>query len=102
MNDITIQNNTLPTSTQGSLPTTTQTPLSGPASFGQMLKGSLDRVNQLQTEADANITNLANGTQTDIHQTMIAVEKADVSFQLLMQIRNKLIAAYDKVMRMPV
>jgi len=102
MNDITIQNNPISTSTQGSLPTTEQTPLSGSASFGQMLKGSLERVNQLQTEADANVTNLANGTQTDIHQTMIAVEKADVSFELLMQIRNKLIAAYDKVMRMPV
>jgi len=67
-----------------------------------MLKGSLDQVNQLQNEADTSIDNLANGTQTDIHQTMIAVEKADVSFELLMQIRNKLIAAYDKVMRMPV
>jgi flagellar hook-basal body complex protein FliE len=102
MNDITIQNSTLSTSTQGPLPTTEQTPLSGSTSFGQMLKGSLERVNQLQTEADANVTNLANGKQTDIHQTMIAVEKADVSFELLMQIRNKLIAAYDKVMRMPV
>ena len=100
MNDITIQNNTL--SPQGSLPTTKQTPPSGSASFGQMLKGSLERVNQLQTEADANVTNLANGKQTDIHQTMIAVEKASVSFELLMQIRNKVIAAYDKVMRMPV
>jgi flagellar hook-basal body complex protein FliE len=67
-----------------------------------MLKGSLDRVNRLQTEADANISDLATGKQTDIHQTMIAVEKADVSFELLMQIRNKLIAAYDKIMRMPV
>ena len=74
----------------------------GTASFGQMLKGSLTRVNQLQNEADTSIDNLANGSQTDIHQTMIAVEKADVSFELLMQIRNKLIAAYDKIMRMPV
>jgi flagellar basal-body rod protein FlgB len=52
--------------------------------------------------ADTRITDLATGKQTDIHQTMIAVEKADVSFQLLMQIRNKLVAAYDKIMRMPV
>ena len=73
----------------------------GTASFGQMLKGSLERVNQLQNEADTSIDNLANGSRTDIHQTMIAVEKADVSFELLMQIRNKLIAAYDKIMRMP-
>jgi len=100
MNDISIQNNKL--SPQGSLLPTKQTPPSGPSSFGQMLKGSLDRVNQFQTEADASVTHLANGTQTDIHQTMIAVEKADVSFQLVMEIRNKLIAAYENIMRMPV
>jgi flagellar hook-basal body complex protein FliE len=67
-----------------------------------MLEGSMERVNQLQMEADTNINNLANGQQTDIHQTMIAVEKAEVSFELLMQIRNKVIAAYDQIMRMPV
>ena len=100
MNDITIQNSTL--SPKGSSLPTQQTAPSGTASFGQMLKGSLDRVSQLQKEADANVTDLANGKQTDIHQTMIAVEKADVSFELLMQIRNKLVAAYDKIMRMPV
>ena len=100
MNDITIHNNTL--SPQGPSPTAKQTSSSGSVSFGQMLEGSMERVNQLQKEADVNINNLANGQQTDIHQTMIAVEKADVSFELLMQIRNKLIAAYDQIMRMPV
>jgi len=101
MNDITIPNNTL-SPQGGAYPIAQQTPQSGSVSFGQMLEGSVERVNQLQNEADANINNLANGQQTDIHQTMIAVEKASVSFELLMQIRNKLIAAYDKVMRMPV
>ena len=100
MNDITIPNNTL--SLHGASPTGKQAPQSDSVSFGQILNGSIDRVNRLQTEADANIDNLANGKQTDIHQTMIAVEKAAVSFELLMQIRNKLIAAYDQIMRMPV
>ena len=100
MNDITIQNNTL--SPKGSLLPNQPAAPTGPASFGQMLEGSLERVSQLQKEADASINDLAAGKQTDIHQTMIAVEKADVSFELLMQIRNKLIAAYDKIMRMPV
>ena len=100
MNDITIHNNTL--SPPGASPIAKQTSPSGSVSFGQMLEGSMERVNQLQKEADANINNLANGQHTDIHQTMIAVEKADVSFELLMQIRNKLIAAYDQIMRMPV
>jgi flagellar hook-basal body complex protein FliE len=43
---------------------------------------------------------LAAGKQKDIHQTMIALEKADVAFQLLMQVRNKIIAAYETIMRM--
>ena len=100
MNDFTINNNMLKPSGPSSVhPPQNQT---GAASFGQMLKSSLAQVNQLQNAADTTIDNLANGSQTDIHQTMIAVEKADVSFELLMQIRNKLIAAYDKIMRMPV
>jgi flagellar hook-basal body complex protein FliE len=100
MNDITVQNNTI--SPQGLSPSGKPTPQTGSVSFGRLLEGSMDRVNQLQKEADANINNLAGGNQTDIHQTMIAVEKADVSFELLMQIRNKLIGAYERIMRMPV
>ena len=72
---------------------------SQPSSFGKTLQESLEQVNRLQLEADANINDLATGKQTDIHQTMISVEKASVSFELLMQIRNKVISAYDKIMR---
>jgi flagellar hook-basal body complex protein FliE len=100
MNDINIPSHFQ--SPPGGSATGQPTPQSGSVSFGQLLEGSLDRVNRLQKEADANISNLAGGNQTDIHRTMIAVEKADVSFELLMQIRNKLIAAYDQIMRMPV
>jgi len=73
-----------------------------PSDFGQALRQSLEQVNRLQVEANARIDDLASGKQTDIHQTMIAVEKASVSFELLMQIRNKVISAYDKIMRTPV
>jgi flagellar hook-basal body complex protein FliE len=68
-------------------------------SFGRILTDSLDKVNRLQLEADANVQELVTGEQTDIHQTMISLEKASVSFELLMQIRNKLLAAYEKIMR---
>jgi flagellar hook-basal body complex protein FliE len=71
-------------------------------SFGKMLARSLNEVNQLKLNADAAISDLATGKQKDIHQTMIALEKADVAFQLLMQIRNKIVAAYETVTRMPV
>ena len=68
-------------------------------SFGELLQQSINQVSRLQHEADASINDLADGKQTDIHQTMIAVEKAEVSFELLMQIRNKVIAAYETLMR---
>lgn len=70
------------------------------ASFGSMLARSLNDVNRLKQEADVAVENLATGKQKDIHSTMIAMEKADVAFQLLMQVRNKIIAAYETVMRM--
>jgi flagellar hook-basal body complex protein FliE len=69
------------------------------SSFGKVLLQSIEQVNQLQHEADASARDLATGKQNDIHQTMIAVEKASVSFELLMQIRNKVLSAYDKIMR---
>lgn len=69
------------------------------ASFGDMLARSLNEVNQLHAAADDAVENLATGKQKDIHQTMIALEKADVAFQLLMQVRNKIIAAYETIMR---
>ena len=72
-----------------------------PESFGKMLARSLNEVNQLKLNADEAINDLAAGKQKDIHQTMISLEKADVAFQLMMQIRNKIIAAYETVMRMP-
>jgi flagellar hook-basal body complex protein FliE len=69
-------------------------------SFGNMLTRSLNEVNQLHLTADEAVQNLAAGKQKDIHATMIALEKADVAFQLLMQVRNKIITAYETIMRM--
>ena len=100
MKDITIQNSVPPpvgiaTSRKLELPSNSD-------SFGSMLTDSLKQVNRLQVEADSSINDLATGKQTDIHQTMIAMEKASISFELLMQIRNKVISAYDRIMRMPI
>jgi flagellar hook-basal body complex protein FliE len=68
--------------------------------FGEALKDSINEVNRLQKEADKAIQDLASGKSNGIHETMIALEKADVSFQMMMQIRNKIIAAYEDIMRM--
>jgi flagellar hook-basal body complex protein FliE len=99
MNQITFQNGleSLTNTVSPAKPEETRSP----ESFGKMLARSLNDVNQLKVNADEAINELAAGKQTDIHQTMIALEKADVAFQLMMQIRNKIIAAYETVMRMP-
>jgi flagellar hook-basal body complex protein FliE len=97
MQDIKIQNQIQPLIRPNFTVNQAQQPQS--SSFGEVLQQSLDQVNRVQLEADASINDLATGKKTDIHQTMIAVEKASVSFDLLMQIRNKVISAYDQIMR---
>ena len=71
-------------------------------SFGDVLNQSINSVDQAEKNADKMISNLASGHKADIHNTMIAVEKADIGFQLMMQIRNKLVSAYQEVYRMQV
>ena len=71
-------------------------------SFSGILKTSLDDVGRLQKEADQAVQDLAAGKGKDIHNVMIALEKAEISFQLVMQVRNKIINAYETIMRMQV
>lgn len=74
----------------------------GPAAgsdFGEMLGESMDRVSRLQAAADQAVENLTSGRQSDLHSTMIAVEKAGIAMELAMQIRNKLLNAYETIMR---
>ena len=89
-------------SLKDSFPTTNARTDGNSASFGDMLARSLSEVNQLHLKADEAVQDLATGRQRDIHQTMIALEKAEIAFQFLMQIRNKIISAYETVMRMQV
>ena len=53
-----------------------------------------------QGEAQGQVTELLNGNGADLHRAMIAVEKADLSFQLMMQVRNKIVAAYQEISRL--
>lgn len=72
------------------------------SSFGSMLKKAISEVNQLRLKADQSVDDLSKGKEIDIHKTIIALEKADVSFQLMMQIRNKAVEAYQEIMRIQV
>lgn len=70
--------------------------------FANVLKDSLSEVNRLQQKADASITALATTGKASLHDTMIAMEEASVSFKLMMQVRNKIVEAYQEVMRIQV
>jgi len=72
------------------------------ASFMDALKESIRQVNDAQLQADQAISDLTTGKQQDLHQTMIAIEKASLSFELMMQVRNKIVAAYEEISRMQI
>ncbi|MEK6583590.1 MAG: flagellar hook-basal body complex protein FliE, partial [Nitrospirota bacterium] len=56
-------------------------------------------VNTLQKESDQAVQDLLSGKDQNLHQVMIVVEKANLSFQLMMQVKNKIIGAYEEMMR---
>lgn len=74
----------------------------GGRSFLDMVKESLDKVNADQLQADRAAKELVAGRNKNIHETMLMMEKADMSFKLMMQVRNKVIDAYREIMRMQV
>lgn len=70
------------------------------SSFGSALSDALTGVEDLHKDAQSQVGELLKGDRQDLHNVMIAVEKADVSFQLMMQVRNKIVNAYQEVSRM--
>lgn len=74
----------------------------GGSSFGEFLQDSIKEVNRLQNEADKQITDFSTGKTEDIHGVMLSLQKADLSFRLMNQIRGKLVEAYKEVTRMGV
>ncbi|MDF0672825.1 MAG: flagellar hook-basal body complex protein FliE [Nitrospira sp.] len=74
----------------------------GTSGFVDSLKSAIGKVNDTQLEAGRAVEALMTGDTQDIHRTMVALQQADVSFQLMMQIRNKLVAAYEEIQRMQV
>jgi flagellar hook-basal body complex protein FliE len=69
-------------------------------SFGKIVTRVIDDVNKQMTDAGKSVEALTTGVNKDIHGTMISMEKASISFQLLAQVRNKIIDAYKEVQRM--
>jgi len=70
--------------------------------FREMLCNAIDTVSDLQGNANELVQQLATGRTRDLHEVMIAVEEVNLALQLTMQIRNKIVEAYQEIMRMQV
>ncbi len=68
--------------------------------FKKTLSGFINEINDLQTKANESIENFATGKVENVHEVMIAMTKAEVSFKFMMEARNKLVETYKEVMRM--
>jgi flagellar hook-basal body complex protein FliE len=70
------------------------------APFGDLLTDAVGQVNQLENQAHAAVSGLMTGSGVDVHQAMIATEKASMAFELALAVRNKAVQAYQQVMGM--
>ena len=70
--------------------------------FGSLIKDAVESIDSTQKGAEKEISKAVTGESTDLHKTIIALQTADLKFQLGLQVRNKLIGAFDEIMRMPV
>ena len=75
---------------------------STPASFENLLTNMVHEVSAKQSTANDAVTGLLNGQNVSLHQTMIAAEEASVSFQLMVEVRNRLLDSYQELMRMQI
>lgn len=70
--------------------------------FGSAIKDAIDGMSKVQKGAEQEIQKAVTGESQDLHKTIIALQSADLNFQLGLQVRNKLIGAYEEIMRMQV
>ena len=72
----------------------------GGQAFSGLIKDAVSSVQNLEDQASSAVEGLMSGAGTDIHQAMIATQKADLSFEMALAVRNKAVAAYQQLMQM--
>lgn len=87
-------NTTLPS------PVDTQPANATGGSFTATLKNTLEEITRLQEQADQKVAGVASGNGEDLPSTMIAVEQANVAFQMMVEVRNKIVQAYQEISQM--
>jgi len=71
-----------------------------PSPFGDLLADAVGQVNRLESQAQSAVAGLMSGSGVDVHQAMIATEKASMAFELALAVRNKAVQAYQQVIGM--
>ncbi|WP_408097895.1 flagellar hook-basal body complex protein FliE [Peredibacter sp. HCB2-198] len=74
----------------------------GGKTFGEFLQDSIGKVNALQQDANVAMEKLASGESQNLHETLLAVEKADIAFRTMNQVRSKVLDAYREIMKMQI
>lgn len=75
---------------------------SAPTSFSSAVRAAVESLDGTQKAAEGEVVRSVTGESTDLHKTIIALQSADLNFQFALQVRNKLIGAYEEIMRMQV
>ncbi|HEY6803260.1 MAG TPA: flagellar hook-basal body complex protein FliE [Pyrinomonadaceae bacterium] len=70
--------------------------------FGSIVRNAVDSMEKSQLGANQEVAKAVTGESTDLHRTIIALQTADLHFQFGLQVRNKVVGAYEEIMRMQV
>ena len=84
------------------VPLTEESGASGESSFSDMITEAIESVDASQKIADQNVQDIITGQSDDIHEVMISMEKAQLSFQLMVEMRNKVVETYQELSRMQI
>jgi flagellar hook-basal body complex protein FliE len=99
---------TAPISAVSAAPTITAPKLDSPSSqqgggeFKSLLNTAIQHVSTAQNNADASVQSFLSGESDELHSTILATQRADLEFDMFMQVRNKVVSAYQEIMRMQV
>jgi flagellar hook-basal body complex protein FliE len=88
------------TSLPGLDPSRLMQPAGNPGAFQSVLEGTIKNLQSIQDDSSAAVQKFLTGENEELHTTVLAAEKAEIAFDLGLQVRNKVVAAYQEIMRM--
>jgi flagellar hook-basal body complex protein FliE len=77
-------------------------PAATPGEFGSILQTAIQRVEQFRSQAASSVNGLISGEGEELHSALLATQRAELAFELGLQIRNKVVQAYQEIMRMQI